>query len=594
MKVCTTLAALYLGACAHSTPSAPSNPTAASFGLSIAPATAMSLGCGAPRNDDERLVCDIYLRLSQATSQLVGTWGHPRLVWTKPQPEPHFVYYPCAREIRVDASWVARWRSSLGEDLSHGIAMVLAHELGHHFMLSHHAHLADLYLSCSKPAPVLGTLPAATRILETARVHCEEHQHCARVCEVTCTPMDDSPIQSGACDKQCPKRCHQEWGADFLAGFIGHLAGYNTAGIGERMLDVVYGSLSGPQRGCKLVHEGYPALSERKRAVQRVGESLLALENQFDLASIALSMGESSVATTLFEELAREFPSPEMYNNLGVAWLRTWLDATKPEFVFPLEWLPNERLGQSKGGLDRPLERARVALSTASTLDPENGAIKLNQLILAIVEGNARAAFDWPALAAEVERLETRYSYLPGTMDIVYGILAALASEREVAEQRFIAASASGHPLGEANLSAIRKQPRVTSVAAYPGCPEGQLPTLSTEDVEERWPGLPFITPSLRGVVVEGGAILGFQVQWPEKLVVEVRRRPLADEDLCGIRPGDLLSQVTIALGPPSRAFVNSGGGYLSFLDGRGGAVAVRLSAIGQVLGWAIAGTQKQ
>ena len=583
----------------ESTPAAVA-PGAAALGLAETGRPNPPTGAATSEKDPAKLlVRRVYRRLGRTTRWLTGAWGVPELVFTPRKAAPYVVYFPCSQRIAVDATWIDAWRKRLGADADHGIAMLLAHELGHHLEWSHHPELRSRIRCATTDGAdrrVAHVLPAAQRIYEIAAGFCADARHCAATCQADCganaSPRELSmaALQAGGrCLEECPTFCNEEWGADYLAGFIGHLAGYETLSVGRKTLDIVYDSFPDKQAAnCDLIAQGYPALSDRKAAVVQASDALTQLQAQFDLATVALAGGESAVAEELFTGLTERFPSPEMFNNLAVALIRSYLDAAEDPWSYPLEWLPDSRLAHKpRGAKDRALlRRARAALRQADALAPRSPAVAVNLVVLDLLDTDPASAA-WPALVDAISALRDRTGVVPGTADVLAGLHAA-RSGAAGAEQHFITAAAAGHPLGAANLATLRGEASgAVPQRRFEGCERGVLPGITAPEARLRWRSLPHGDAPVAALADGGVTLLGYATRdRAVRLVAELHPRPAAGEVLCGVRPGDTLAQVTARLGPPDRTQVNAAGGFLGYSEPERGGVVIRLDDDGHVLGW--------
>lgn len=129
--------------------------------------------------------------------------------------------------------------------------------------------------------------------------------------------------------------------ADDKGLFYAAVAGFNPFEIQPKVLDSIYQFYQ-----LKENNEGYPSKQERKTIGLNALRKSQKLFNIFESALIAKEAKQYKKALTLFEEVNRDFPSRENYNNCGVIKTLQALDL-KPltseesnypkRFLYPLE-----------------------------------------------------------------------------------------------------------------------------------------------------------------------------------------------------------------------------------------------------------------
>ena len=102
--------------------------------------------------------------------------------------------------------------------------------------------------------------------------------------------------------------------ADLHAGFFTSLAGYNSLNIAKKTLDLIY-----KYHNINPNMRGYPSLDDRKGIVELKINELKEISSIFNIANLCFVIEEFNIAQKLYEEIVRRnFPSREIWNNLGV------------------------------------------------------------------------------------------------------------------------------------------------------------------------------------------------------------------------------------------------------------------------------------
>lgn len=135
--------------------------------------------------------------------------------------------------------------------------------------------------------------------------------------------------------------------ADEFSAFFAHMAGYQTTGIGEILLDSIYRRFNLNDK--KLSR--YPKLTERKEIVKHAERKMSVLKMFFD-ASIFCILSENYEMSDAFNRaiIRENFPSREVHNNLGVTYLIkgiSLLDSIDFPYQFPISIDVSTRLSSS-------------------------------------------------------------------------------------------------------------------------------------------------------------------------------------------------------------------------------------------------------
>lgn len=168
--------------------------------------------------------------------------------------------------------------------------------------------------------------------------------------------------------------------ADKKGLFYSAIAGFQPFEINNQLLDLIYKSYQH-----KDVN-GYPSKAERKEIGLTSSIEIKSLYSKFILGLNLLNEGKLKSSIIEFEKISREFPSREIYNNIGIARTRMALllkPKTKEEydhperFRYPLEIENNTRLNredtrslQLENNFTEILKEAQSDFEKAISLDP--------------------------------------------------------------------------------------------------------------------------------------------------------------------------------------------------------------------------------
>ena len=183
--------------------------------------------------------------------------------------------------------------------------------------------------------------------------------------------------------------------ADEFAALYAHMAGYQTTGIGETLLDSIY--IRFKLSDSKLSR--YPKLVERKKIVRLSEQKMKVLKMFFD-ASILSAISENHEMSETFNRaiISENFPSREIHNNLGVSSLIQaikLLDSLEYPYRFPVSFDLNTRLTTtSERNLDNQasefLNKAHFHFSNALKSSPEYYVAWLNEAIVHFILNNEK------------------------------------------------------------------------------------------------------------------------------------------------------------------------------------------------------------
>ena len=163
--------------------------------------------------------------------------------------------------------------------------------------------------------------------------------------------------------------------ADEFAALYAHMAGYQTTGIGETLLDSIYVRFK--LSDSKLSR--YPKLIERKAIVKHTEKKMSVLKMFFD-ASILCALSENYEMSEALNRaiITENFPSREIHNNLGVTSLIkgiSLLDTLEFPYQFPISIDISTRLNTTQ---ERAIDENAITLLKQSLQHFDN-AIKCSE-----------------------------------------------------------------------------------------------------------------------------------------------------------------------------------------------------------------------
>lgn len=247
-------------------------------------------------------------------------------------------------------------------------------------------------------------------------------------------------------------RLSQETQADYLGGFLAYTAGYQVYDMMPRLLSDLYAGYGIPE-----VNKPYPSLSERvaisKNAMGRLGE----LQILFETAGLLTLTGQHADAATYYQEILRDFPSREIYNNAGTNLLLAAMAMFTPaEFpwVLPVELDPQSRLqGQKSGwstGAAQRTELIREAMThfeRALLLDPAYSPAYLNLACCHLLSGDTEEAAYWVRKGKKLPELHSATAFR-----VVEGVIAAREGDLQGARTHWEEAGQAGSLFARQNL----------------------------------------------------------------------------------------------------------------------------------------------
>lgn len=185
--------------------------------------------------------------------------------------------------------------------------------------------------------------------------------------------------------------------ADFYGCFYGELAGYRTGTVFPQILESIYRQFDLPD---KL--PGYPSKTERKATYLKKSREARDLAAVFRAGQLLYLLKEFEPAALCFDYLINRFPSREMFNNVAVARMQqalAMLGEQERAFAYPVEFDARSRLAsvQRSGAFDEKafqqlLAGARKHLEKAREMAPDYVPAYVNLSCLHTLSGNYHAA----------------------------------------------------------------------------------------------------------------------------------------------------------------------------------------------------------
>ena len=261
--------------------------------------------------------------------------------------------------------------------------------------------------------------------------------------------------------KALQENLKNETQADYLGGFLGYSAGYNTLGIMPKVLDKVYQDYQLPAE-----IPGYPSLADRRKIARESMEKLEDLANVFEMANYLTALEEYDDAIAYFRYVLNEFQSREIYNNLGVTIVLealTYFDKDEVKFGYPVELDAESRLGKATrnmGFSDRKelrvklLQEAIQNFESAVELDKDYAIGYLNMGCAYALLANVEDASYFARKARKIAQ-HNQLQKTEADVQILLGIIADKEGSTEEAGEYFEKATRKGSALAAANKAIL-------------------------------------------------------------------------------------------------------------------------------------------
>jgi tetratricopeptide (TPR) repeat protein len=253
------------------------------------------------------------VQINSVFTQLVAAYGNakaaPELEFMQANPKPTTPALYVKPVIKVDIQ-LYKLCQTFGKDSLNALSVVLSHELAHYYY--DHSFCSDFAFAIRNKSKEFAT---TIKLVNKSQKIIYE------------TQADDRGI------------------------FYAAIAGYNPFEIQPKILDIIYSYYQ-----LEDFNEGYPSKLERKQIAQNALIKSQKLYAVFQEALKTKERDDYDTAMILFEEVNRDFPSRENYNNIGVMKTLKALQLKvlsseeyhyPKRFLFPLEVDNHSRLNQN-------------------------------------------------------------------------------------------------------------------------------------------------------------------------------------------------------------------------------------------------------
>ncbi|MCB0837590.1 MAG: hypothetical protein KDD99_13055 [Bacteroidetes bacterium] len=236
---------------------------------------------------------------------------------------------------------------------------------------------------------------------------------------------------------------HEELKADFLGGFLGYMAGYETLNIYQPLFEVMYEHYPFVKE-----NKSYPPLTRRIEVAEAVDRELEKMIQLFEAGQRLTLTGNYHQSIACYRTILSEFKGKEFYNNMAVACLLGAVDNSRPEevnYVFPFEMDTQTRLRFEIRKTPRFNENrrkyflkiARESLESAIAIDPYYLSAHLNLASVYLLEGKISQANDKLENQTPFAPFDPQESHYFETKQLIKGIGLAMQSKKEKALQAF-------------------------------------------------------------------------------------------------------------------------------------------------------------
>ena len=405
----------------------------------------------------------------------------------------------------------------------------------------------------------------------------------------------NAPVSANAPRETADERRRLEAEADYFAGFYSYLAGFHTLSIAPQVFDAIYHHYQ-----LDPALPAYEHLRHRKETAREAQQRLREWLPLFDAGVQSLLIHDYTSAGRIFDRVATEFPSPEVFNNAGVADALAaleWYSESEAPFTYPIELDPESRLagGEQRGAPllnqeDRVeyrrsfLNRAMQNFGKAIALNPSYVTAIINMACALDLLGDYESARTKTA-DAQALSLTQHLSLAMAHAHNATGIVLAHQNQGESAQHEFDLAAKMGDRTAAHNLERLLN-PRVG------GSPDGeatmkqavhppeQLAGVKIVDVGEkeflidkgtrtlgRWDAVDEALPSLTIVTKEQGpvratALIRGSGSTRSTVFILSALRGAEGQTGKGIRRGQKVADVDRAYGSPTSTLVSGRSSY--------------------------------
>lgn len=258
--------------------------------------------------------------------------------------------------------------------------------------------------------------------------------------------------------------------ADYLGGFLAYTAGYGLFDKGAELINLLYKEYNLPSS-----IEGYPSLQDRITLAGRSAKKLNSLVDLFEMGNMLHSIGLYEDALSYYMYVLLQYPSRELYNNIGATAIMCALKLFKKEelkykFFTELDIESTASRGKAETDLrTNYLKQAILQLDVAISLDPAYAPAYFNKAVAYALLGDYKRS----RFYAEVESLSKAengiYSKTATDTRILLAILDAIEGKAVQATHALEKLSAEGSIMAKMNLDIINgkeaKTPLSTAIS---------------------------------------------------------------------------------------------------------------------------------
>jgi tetratricopeptide (TPR) repeat protein len=395
--------------------------------------------------------------------------------------------------------------------------------------------------------------------------------------------------------------------ADFYGCFYGELAGFASGRVFPLILDLVYQRFNLATR-----LPGYPSKEERKTIYGKKQSEAAQMVAVFNAGKFLYLLQEFDAAAQCFEYLVNRFPSREILNNLAAARLQqalvVYTRQQPPGFVYPVELDGRSRLISlqrsaptpiSTQQLQRLLAEARRYAEKAQEVDPSYVPAYINLACVYSLQGNQAAA-----IGVINELNSTR---ITGNAYTIRAIAHYKDNQPGKAQKDFEAAQRQGAYMAPYNLALFRKlnETMTESLSAWitnwlirnePAATRSKSNRGQQEQIGGKEAMIP-LPASARQVQVEEKPYLAIKwEEYPDHFQLGIQtttrsyqvlhtRRNYPHLTARKVRRGTLVSALTDQYGDPSFTYPGTQGEYWVYQNHK---MAFEIDKQGRIRNWMI------
>lgn len=256
--------------------------------------------------------------------------------------------------------------------------------------------------------------------------------------------------------------------ADSMGGIFSFLAGYNTTGIAESFLPLLYNAYNLPD-----TMDGYPVLAKRIEISKNNDVILKRFIKIFETANFLLITNHFNDAQRLYDFLIRQgYNSREIFNNSGLAYVFEMIKFSDVNYKYPLEIDLEHNNFSTKSIFDDNLEIAVRRFEQAIRFDPGYATSYLNLACTYTLANNLKDADFYLGKALEICRKKKADS---SGIYILYGIHADMKNDKKSARKFLTKPFLEGNPYADFNLAVVNFKLPKENINVRPSKPAPEL-----------------------------------------------------------------------------------------------------------------------